>query len=111
MEDGGSSLLLAHAAEVRAPTVERAAHLLDAALAHRHVDEQGRFAHFVFTMNIYQYSVDTSAKGGVAGGRSRLHLMDFSALEKGKGPSRLNLSALGNVILAICNGQKHLPYK
>lgn len=64
MEDSGSSLLLAHAAEVRAPTVERAAHLLDAALAHRHTDDQGRHAHLVFTLNIYQYSVDTSAKGG-----------------------------------------------
>ncbi|XP_042204838.1 kinesin-like protein KIF26B isoform X2 [Homarus americanus] len=111
MEDSGSSLLLAHAAEVRAPTVERAAQLLDAALAHRLVDDQGRHAHLVFTLNIYQYSVDTSAKGGVAGGRSRLHLMDFGALERGKGPSRLTLSSLGNVILAIFNGQKHLPYK
>lgn len=64
MEDSASSLLLAHAAEVRAPTIERAAKLLDAALAHRHVDEQGRAAHLVFTLNIYQYSVDTSAKGG-----------------------------------------------
>ncbi|XP_050730279.1 kinesin-like protein KIF26B isoform X2 [Eriocheir sinensis] len=111
MEDSASSQMLAHAAEVRAPTVERAAHLLDAALALRHLDEQGRHAHLVFTLNIYQYSVDTSAKGGVAGGRSRLHLIDFGAMERGKGPSRLNLTALGNVILAIFNGQKHLPYK
>lgn len=68
MEDSASSVLLAHAAEVRAPTIERAAKLLDAALAHRHVDEQGRAAHLVFTLNIYQYSVDTSAKGGGEGG-------------------------------------------
>ncbi|XP_076032332.1 uncharacterized protein LOC143020049 [Oratosquilla oratoria] len=112
LEDTGSSSLLAQASEVRAPTAERAAQYLDHALIRRHVDEQGRRAHLVFTLNIYQYSVDTSAKGGVAGGRSRLHLIDFGTLDRGaKGHSRLTLSSLGNVVLAICNGQKHLPCK
>ncbi|CAL4118641.1 unnamed protein product, partial [Meganyctiphanes norvegica] len=108
-----SSSLLALATEVRAPNVERAAQLLEAALRSRQVDEQGRPAHLLFSLNIYQYFVDTSAKGGVSGGRSRLHMLDFGALERqGKtGHSRLNHTALGNVILAICNGQKHLPYK
>ena len=47
----------------------------------------------------------------VAGGRSRLHLLDFGSPDRGKGSSKFTLSALGNVILAIFNGQKHLPYK
>ena len=62
--EGGSCGILAGAAEVRAPTVERAAMFLDAALAGRHTDSHGRRAHLVVTLSIYQYSLDANAKGG-----------------------------------------------
>ncbi|KAF8788087.1 Kinesin-like protein KIF26B like protein [Argiope bruennichi] len=84
----GSQLM--NQSELRAPTAERAAFLLDAALA---------------------------ARTAVAGGRSRLHLFDLGSCEKttksrdGGSGSCLSLSALGNVILALFNGQKHVPYK
>lgn len=54
----------------------------------------------------------------VSGGRSRLHLIDLGSCEKvlsksrdGGGSLCLSLSALGNVILALINGAKHVPYK
>uniref|UniRef100_A0A3B3UL99 Kinesin family member 26B n=1 Tax=Poecilia latipinna TaxID=48699 RepID=A0A3B3UL99_9TELE len=64
----------------------------------------------------------------VSGGRSRLHLLDLGSCDAkalgggGGGKSRessspssaplcLSLSALGNVILALVNGSKHIPYK
>lgn len=54
----------------------------------------------------------------VSGGRSRLHLIDLGSCEKVLSKSRdaggslcLSLSALGNVILALINGAKHVPYK
>lgn len=68
----------------------------------------------------------------VSGGRSRLHLLDLGSCDAkalggeggaaggGKGkegssptsaPLCLSLSALGNVILALVNGSKHIPYK
>lgn len=66
----------------------------------------------------------------VSGGRSRLHLLDLGSCDVkvlgggggGGGKSRessspssaplcLSLSALGNVILALVNGSKHIPYK
>lgn len=54
----------------------------------------------------------------VSGGRSRLHLIDLGSCVKVLSKSReggsglcLSLSALGNVILALVNGTKHIPYK
>lgn len=54
----------------------------------------------------------------VSGGRSRLHLIDLGSCVKVLSKNRegssglcLSLSALGNVILALVNGSKHIPYK
>nr|XP_042901553.1 uncharacterized protein LOC107440233 [Parasteatoda tepidariorum] len=108
---------LINQSELRAPTAEKAAYLLDAALAARSRDteDEGRNSHFLFTLHLYQYRVERSGKGGVAGGRSRLHLFDLGSCDKIATKPRdggcLSLSALGNVILAIFNGQKHVPYK
>lgn len=51
-------------------------------------------------------------------GRSRLHLLDLGSCEtdvsrtrEGGGGQCLSLSALGNVILALANGAKHVPYR
>ena len=66
-------------AELRASSAEKAAHYLDAALAGRSLDAQGRESHLVFTLHIYQYLSNGS------GGRSRLHLIDFGGCERTKG--------------------------
>ncbi|XP_055924749.1 kinesin-like protein KIF26B isoform X2 [Argiope bruennichi] len=108
---------LINQSELRAPTAEKAAYLLDAALAarNRDGDDEGRNSHFLFTLHLYQYRVERGGKGGVAGGRSRLHLFDLGSCDKISTKPRdggcLSLSALGNVILALFNGQKHVPYK
>lgn len=56
--------------------------------------------------------------GTVSGGRSRLHLIDLGSCEKVLSKSRdgggglcLSLNALGNVIMALANGAKHVPYR
>nr|CAD7416335.1 unnamed protein product [Timema poppensis] len=98
--------------ELRAPSAEKAAFYLDAAVAARGGTtgrEEVKDGHFLYTLHVYQYSM--AGKGGVAGGRSRLHLMDLGSCEKGKAGGGIPLSGLGNVLLAIFNGQKHLPYR
>ncbi|XP_067119861.1 kinesin-like protein CG14535 isoform X1 [Centruroides vittatus] len=113
----GSQLM--NQSELRAPNAEKAAYLLDAALSARSTEceEESRNSHFLFTLHVYQYRVEKGTKGGVVGGRSRLHLLDLGSCEKqSKGRDAtsgacLSLSALGNVILALFNGQKHVPYK
>jgi len=105
-----TSSALQNLSEVRASSLDKAAFYLDAALTERSQDETGRGSHLLYTLYVYQYSVDKSGKGGVVGGRSRLHLIDFGGCERTRQQGGgITLSSLGNVILAIFNGQKHLP--
>ncbi|XP_031436924.1 kinesin-like protein KIF26A isoform X2 [Clupea harengus] len=123
-EDPVSGSQLQNQSELRASTAERAAFYLDAALAARSTsrpdceEEERRNSHMLFTLHVYQYRMEKSAKGGMSGGRSRLHLLDLGSCESdlsqtrdgGKGQC-LSLGALGNVILALANGAKHVPYR
>ncbi|XP_052001000.1 kinesin-like protein KIF26A [Xyrauchen texanus] len=123
-EDPICGTQLQNQSELRAPTAEQAALLLDAAIAARSTsqpdadEEDRRNSHMLFTLHIYQYRMEKSGKGGMSGGRSRLHLIDLGSCEKVLSKSRdgggglcLSLTALGNVILALANGAKHVPYK
>uniref|UniRef100_A0A3Q3B792 Kinesin family member 26Aa n=1 Tax=Kryptolebias marmoratus TaxID=37003 RepID=A0A3Q3B792_KRYMA len=104
--------------ELRVTSAERAAFFLDAALAERRSSrtpndqEARRNSHFLFTLHLYQERPDKMS------GRSRLHLLDLGSCEtdisrtrEGGGGQCLSLSALGNVILALANGAKHVPYR
>ncbi|OCT68437.1 kinesin-like protein KIF26A isoform X2 [Xenopus laevis] len=123
-EDPICGTQLQNQSELRAPTAEKAAHFLDAALSARSTsrpdcdEEERRNSHMLFTLHIYQYRMEKSGKGGMSGGRSRLHLIDLGSCEKVLSKSRdgggglcLSLTALGNVILALANGAKHIPYR
>ncbi|KAM9817540.1 LOW QUALITY PROTEIN: kinesin-like protein KIF26B [Neosynchiropus ocellatus] len=134
-EDPICGMQLQNQSELRAPTPEKAAWFLDAAIAARHgsrqadaSEEEQRNSHMLFTLHIYQYRMEKTGKGGMSGGRSRLHLLDLGSCDarllgthasgkskepSGPGPAPLclSLSALGNVILALVNGSKHIPYK
>ncbi|XP_073904901.1 kinesin-like protein KIF26B isoform X3 [Castor canadensis] len=123
-EDPICGTQLQNQSELRAPTAEKAAFFLDAAIASRRGNQQDcdeddhRSSHMLFTLHVYQYRMEKSGKGGMSGGRSRLHLIDLGSCVKALGKNReggsglcLSLSALGNVILALVNGSKHIPYK
>ncbi|XP_045838140.1 kinesin-like protein KIF26B isoform X1 [Meles meles] len=123
-EDPICGTQLQNQSELRAPTAEKAAFFLDAAIASRRGSQQDcdeddlRNSHMLFTLHIYQYRMEKSGKGGMSGGRSRLHLIDLGSCVKALSKNReggsglcLSLSALGNVILALVNGSKHIPYK
>ncbi|KAB1277215.1 Kinesin-like protein KIF26A [Camelus dromedarius] len=118
-------LQLQNQSELRAPTAEKAAFYLDAALAARSPgraggsEDAGCGSHMLFTLHVYQYRVEKCGKGGMSGGRSRLHLIDLGSCEgvPGRageapgGPLCLSLSALGSVILALVSGARHVPYR
>ncbi|XP_058843458.1 kinesin-like protein KIF26A isoform X2 [Acipenser ruthenus] len=123
-EDPICGTQLQNQSELRAPTAEKAAFFLDAAIAARSTskpdcdEEERRNSHMLFTLHIYQYRMEKSGKGGMSGGRSRLHLIDLGSCEKVLSKSRdgggglcLSLTALGNVVLALANGAKHVPYR
>ncbi|KAK3093323.1 hypothetical protein FSP39_014094 [Pinctada imbricata] len=116
-EDPICGTQLENQSELRAPSADRAAYYLDAALAARATDEEeGRSSHLLFTLHVYQYRIEKANQAGlpgVAGGRSRLHLIDLGTSSKSKDPDNvsLSLSALGNVIMALLNGQRHVPHR
>ncbi|XP_008300950.1 kinesin-like protein KIF26A [Stegastes partitus] len=122
-EDPVCGSQLQNQTELRATSAERAASFLDAALAARRSSrmpndqEARRNSHFLFTLHLYQERLDKSNKAAMSG-RSRLHLLDLGSCEtdisrtrEGGGGQCLSLSALGNVILALANGAKHVPYR
>uniref|UniRef100_A0A3P8U5C9 Kinesin family member 26A n=1 Tax=Amphiprion percula TaxID=161767 RepID=A0A3P8U5C9_AMPPE len=123
-EDPICGTQLQNQSELRAPTADKAAFFLDAAIAARSTsrpnadEDERRNSHMLFTLHIYQYRMEKSGKGGMSGGRSRLHLIDLGSCEKVLSKSRdgggglcLSLNALGNVIMALANGAKHVPYR
>lgn len=68
---------LQNQSELRAPTPEKAAWFLDAAIAARHssqrpntTEEEHRNSHMLFTLHIYQYRMEKTGKGG-----SKYHYM------------------------------------
>ena len=68
--------------------------------------------HFSFPDNCLLYFLSP-----VHGGRSRLHLIDLASCEgytgskKDGGASSMSLSGLGNVIISLINGAKHVPHR
>ncbi|XP_025418626.1 kinesin-like protein CG14535 isoform X3 [Sipha flava] len=105
-EDPVLGIPMQHYSELRAQTIEKAAYYLDVALNVRNPCPE---SHMLYTLHVYQYTVPTGSSA--AGGRSRLHLLDLGSCERSKSSGGLTLSGLGNVLLAIFNGQKHLPHR
>eukprot|EP00794_Sanderia_malayensis_P017715 gene17715-19486_t len=125
-EDPIGGVQLSNLSELRAPTADKASFYLDAALAARTSvpatskesldisEHQG--SHMIFTLHVYQYRIDKTGRGGVHGGRSRLHLIDLSAWPKNAFKDGLCHSApaqiaLGKIILSMLNGTKQVAYK
>ncbi|KTF92929.1 hypothetical protein cypCar_00022529, partial [Cyprinus carpio] len=115
---------LQNQSELRAYSAERAAFFLDAALAARSTsrsdckEEDRQNSHMLFTLHISQYPMEKSTKAGMSGSHSRLHLLDLGSCESDLSQTRdggrgqcLSMAALGNVILALANGAKHVPYR
>uniref|UniRef100_A0A481C1X9 Kinesin-like protein KIF26B n=1 Tax=Sus scrofa TaxID=9823 RepID=A0A481C1X9_PIG len=124
-EDPVCGAQLQNQSELRAPTAERAAFYLDAALAARSSGRAGCSedarcsSHVLFTLHVYQYRMEKCSRGGMSGGRSRLHLFDLGSCEGAPGrggeapggPLCLSLSALGSIVLALVSGAKHVPHR
>ncbi|KAM9354908.1 kinesin-like protein KIF26A [Pholidichthys leucotaenia] len=122
-EDPLCGYQLQNQTELRVASAERAAAFLDAALTARSCSrmpndlEARRNSHFLFTLHLHQERAEKTSKTAM-NVRSRLHLLDLGSCEtdisrtrEGGGAKCLSLSALGNVILALANGAKHVPYR
>uniref|UniRef100_A0A8C7T6W6 Kinesin motor domain-containing protein n=1 Tax=Oncorhynchus mykiss TaxID=8022 RepID=A0A8C7T6W6_ONCMY len=132
-EDPIYGIQLRHHSVVSAPNAERAAFLLDAAIASRHraggpasgarsditTPSSSSSSHMFFTLHVQQQLAEGSGKGGyfLPGGHSRLIMIDLANSIKGTSrtsDSRTGRpeSELGSVILALLNnGNKNIPYR
>ncbi|CDQ59961.1 unnamed protein product [Oncorhynchus mykiss] len=128
-EDPIYGIQLRHHSVVSAPNAERAAFLLDAAIASRHhaggpasgarsditTPSSSSSSHMFFTLHVQQQLAEGSGK--VPGGHSRLIMIDLANSIKGTSrtsDSRTGRpeSELGSVILALLNnGNKNIPYR
>lgn len=70
-----------------------------------------------FLCEIIFFNISCDVLSPVHGGRSRLHLIDLASCEgytgskKDGGASSMSLSGLGNVIISLINGAKHVPHR
>ncbi|XP_036438493.1 kinesin-like protein KIF26B [Colossoma macropomum] len=102
-----------------APTAERAAFLLDAALASRSSGVTGcretfqHHCHMFYTLHICQQYIESSSKSGMNVDQSKLSLIDLGGCtrERNKNNTAVCLVDLGNVIMATLNRHKHVPNK
>ncbi|CAG2161547.1 unnamed protein product [Oppiella nova] len=110
-----TNTILSQLREMSCISPKRAAHCLDISAnynqtqhpPHNHTaaadTSSSSSTSLLYTLHVYQYQIisNTNGKNTVVGGRSRLHMFDLS-------PAVKNLT---NVLLAIFNGQKHIPNK
>ncbi|KAG9282644.1 kinesin-like protein KIF26B isoform X1 [Astyanax mexicanus] len=102
-----------------APTAERAAFLLDAALASRGSGGAGggstpeHHCHMFYTLHVCQQHIEGSTKTGMSVDQSKLSLIDLGCCttERNKNNAAVCLVDLGNVIMTKLNGRKHVPKK
>uniref|UniRef100_A0A7E4VWU2 Kinesin motor domain-containing protein n=1 Tax=Panagrellus redivivus TaxID=6233 RepID=A0A7E4VWU2_PANRE len=94
--------------EVRVETVDQTLCYLDRVYDHRVTEDEDiqRSSHTFFYLTLYRYQSDSS---GLQSGKSRLCLIDLGLGEKNSKSGYMTMPVLGNILLAIFQGQKHLP--
>lgn len=101
---------------LNAPTPERAAFLLDAAIASRNSGmggsgrTQSHCCHMFFTLHVHQQHIGTSTKSGMNVDQSKLSLVSLGSCV-GERDSGMCIGDLGNIIIAKLNRHKHVPNK
>uniref|UniRef100_A0A3Q2TUX6 Kinesin-like protein KIF26B n=1 Tax=Fundulus heteroclitus TaxID=8078 RepID=A0A3Q2TUX6_FUNHE len=116
-EDPVNGIQLRNHNRVKAPTAERAASLLDAAIAaRRHTDFITYLCHssvMFFTLYVQPPRTESSTigKGFRSRGTTKLTLIDVCSGMRGVSKNKLPHSDLGPIVLALLSGHKTIPSK
>ncbi|XP_065819531.1 kinesin-like protein KIF26B isoform X2 [Labrus bergylta] len=114
-EDPVYGIQLRNHNRVKAPTAERAASLLDAAIAaRRHNDFITYLSHssiMFFTLYIQPPRTESSTIGKGARGVTKLTMIDVCSGMRGMRPNKPPFSELGPVVLSLLSGPKTIPNK
>ncbi|RVE55951.1 hypothetical protein OJAV_G00231410 [Oryzias javanicus] len=100
---------------VKAPTAERAASLLDAAIAaRRHADFITYLCHssiMFFTLYVQPPRTESSTIGKGSRGTAKLTMIDVCSGMRGVNRNKLPHAELGPIVVSLLNGHKTLPNK
>ncbi|XP_036002951.1 kinesin-like protein KIF26B isoform X1 [Fundulus heteroclitus] len=114
-EDPVNGIQLRNHNRVKAPTAERAASLLDAAIAaRRHTDFITYLCHssvMFFTLYVQPPRTESSTIGKGSRGTTKLTLIDVCSGMRGVSKNKLPHSDLGPIVLALLSGHKTIPSK
>uniref|UniRef100_A0A8C9YNT7 Kinesin motor domain-containing protein n=1 Tax=Sander lucioperca TaxID=283035 RepID=A0A8C9YNT7_SANLU len=114
-EDPVYGIQLRNHNRVKAPTAERAASLLDAAIAaRRHSDFVTYLSHssiMFFTLHIQPPRTESSTIGKGSRGPTKLTMIDVCSGIRGMTTNKPPYSELGPVVLSLLSGHKTLPSK
>uniref|UniRef100_A0A3B3Y0P5 Kinesin motor domain-containing protein n=1 Tax=Poecilia mexicana TaxID=48701 RepID=A0A3B3Y0P5_9TELE len=114
-EDPVNGIQLRNHNRVKAPTAERAASLLDAAIAaRRHTDFITYLCHssiMFFTLYVQPPRTESSTIGKGSRGTTKLTMIDVCSGMRGVSKNKLPHSDLGSIVLALLSGNKTIPSK
>ncbi|XP_047244706.1 kinesin-like protein KIF26B isoform X3 [Girardinichthys multiradiatus] len=114
-EDPVYGIQLRNHNRVKAPTAERAASLLDAAIAaRRHTDFITYLCHssiMFFTLYVQPPRTESSTIGKGSRGTTKLTMIDVCSGMRGVSKNKLPHSDLGPIVLALLSGHKIIPSK
>ncbi|KAF6736644.1 Kinesin-like protein KIF26B [Oryzias melastigma] len=114
-EDPVSGIQIRNHNRVKAPTAERAASLLDAAIAaRRHADFITYLCHssiMFFTLYVQPPRTESSTIGKGSRGTAKLTMIDVCSGMRGVNRNKLPHAELGPIVVSLLNGHKTLPNK
>ncbi|XP_015247382.1 PREDICTED: kinesin-like protein KIF26B isoform X2 [Cyprinodon variegatus] len=114
-EDPVNGIQLRNHNRVKAPTAERAASLLDAAIAaRRHTDFITYLCHssiMFFTLYVQPPRTESNTIGKGSRGTTKLTMIDVCSGMRGVSKNKLPHSDLGPIVLALLSGHKTIPSK
>ncbi|EPB71730.1 hypothetical protein ANCCEY_09175 [Ancylostoma ceylanicum] len=108
VDDPRAGALLENESEIRVDSPDLALFYLNTVADHRVVEDEEtyRTSHVFVFLSVYAYRTGTNE---LEGGRRRLAIVDLGLGERNSHRGELTMPAIGSILLALVQGQKHLP--
>ncbi|CAJ0592056.1 unnamed protein product [Cylicocyclus nassatus] len=108
VDDPRAGALLENESEIRVDSPDLALFYLNTVADHRVVEDEETFrtSHIFVFLSVYAYRTGTNE---LEGGRRRLAIVDLGLGERNSHRGELTMPAIGSILLALVQGQKHLP--
>lgn len=108
VDDPRAGALLENESEIRVDSPDLALFYLNTVADHRLIEDEEtyRTSHVFVFLSVYAYRTGTNE---LEGGRRRLAIVDLGLGERNSHRGELTMPAIGSILLALVQGQKHLP--